>query len=629
MRKQRAQGVSRRRAGAGRHTGSRVRAVIDGLGPSMFVGLLTPTGTVVEANAPGLKATGLTRQAVLGQPFADFWPWTSEPGIQQQVREAIDRAARGESSRYDVEALTADARPIVFDFSLEPLRDAQGRVQFLVASAVIITGRREAEAALLESEEKFSKAFRDSAAMIVLTTLDGKNVDFNQAYADFVGYSREEMLGKNVADLEIVTPQERRRIVALIQKAGGHLRNVEIPVHSRGGTLHVLFSADTMSLHGVPHRLITMLDISDLKRADAALLASEARTQLLIRAANVGLWDWDLATNDIFFSPELKHQLGYADDELPNRYDEWESRLHPADRADTLEAVKNYVGGRSPDFDAEFRMRHKDGSWRWILSRAELVRDAVGTPVRMRGCHIDVTERRQATEGVRRAGERLQALSRQLLDVRETERRQLARELHDEIGQVLTAAKINLQSLQLVSDPAAIRARLDESVAIVDRALTQVRARSLELHPPLLDDLGLSAALRWLTTHHATRARLHLTFHSAIADTRFDSAVETACFRIAQEALNNIVKHAGARHLSVTLQAESGRLHLRVHDDGVGFDVVAARRRAAEGASLGLLGMEERATLVGGTIAWQSQPGLGTKVVASFALGSSATPGTR
>jgi signal transduction histidine kinase len=157
-------------------------------------------------------------------------------------------------------------------------------------------------------------------------------------------------------------------------------------------------------------------------------------------------------------------------------------------------------------------------------------------------------------------------------------------------------------------------------VRIVERALQQVRSLSLSLRPPLLDDLGLAAALRWLVDERAHRTGTRVEFLDGVSESRFDAATEIACFRIAQEALNNIDKHSGARNVSVNLQVQLEALHLRVLDDGAGFVVAAARGRAERGASLGLLGMEERATLAGGGIEWHSVPGRSTEVHAWFPL---------
>ena len=143
-----------------------------------------------------------------------------------------------------------------------------------------------------------------------------------------------------------------------------------------------------------------------LLQTEAALRASEARTSRLLKASRVGLWDWDLATQAAYFSPEWKAQLGYADDELPNRFEEWSTRVHPSDLQPTLAAVEAYHRGARTTYDVEFRMRHKDGSWRWISARADLVRDAEGTATRMMGSHVDITERKLTEAALRESEER-------------------------------------------------------------------------------------------------------------------------------------------------------------------------------------------------------------------------------
>lgn len=214
----------------------------------------------------------------------------------------------------------------------------------------------------------------------------------------------------------------------------------------------------------------------------------------------------------------------------------------------------------------------------------------------------------------------LQALSRRLVEAQETERRNIARELHDEIGQSLIVIQLNLQSLLQMPGPDARAPRLKESIKVIDRLLEQVRDISLNLRPSILDDLGLEPAVRWNTERQAALVGLQAKFHADPLEQRLDSVIETECFRVAQEALTNVVRHAHAKALSVELRKKDGLLHLRVRDDGVGFEVVTVREKALHGASLGLLSMEERAELAGGGLEFSSIPKKGTEVHAWFPL---------
>jgi signal transduction histidine kinase len=216
-------------------------------------------------------------------------------------------------------------------------------------------------------------------------------------------------------------------------------------------------------------------------------------------------------------------------------------------------------------------------------------------------------------ETVKKSRAQSRALSRRLEEAHENERRHLSRELHDQIGQALTAAKINTDMLRAEAPP-ALAARLNENAAILDGLLQQTRQISLDLRPPLLDDLGLVPALRWYVNQRAERAGLQANF---VADPLVDDVpppVRIACFRLAQEAITNVVRHARARTLTVELSRADTSLRLIVRDDGQGFDVDAAKARADQGASLGLLGMKERAALAGGRARIISSPGHGATV---------------
>jgi signal transduction histidine kinase len=206
------------------------------------------------------------------------------------------------------------------------------------------------------------------------------------------------------------------------------------------------------------------------------------------------------------------------------------------------------------------------------------------------------------------------------MEAQEVERRSLARELHDQVGQSLTAVKINLEAIQRVGRMTPFARRLEESIGMVERVLDQVRNLSLDLRPSMLDDLGLVAALRWYADRHCRRAGLTLSFTADHAELRLPGAIEVACFRIAQEALTNVVRHARATQVTIDVWPGAGKIHLVVWDDGVGFDVAVAYDAARGGQSAGLLGMRERATLCGGYLEIDAAPTRGTRVRAEFPL---------
>ncbi|HEX7153617.1 MAG TPA: MEDS domain-containing protein [Thermoanaerobaculia bacterium] len=209
---------------------------------------------------------------------------------------------------------------------------------------------------------------------------------------------------------------------------------------------------------------------------------------------------------------------------------------------------------------------------------------------------------------------RMEALSRRLLLAQEEERRRLSIELHDQLGQILTAVKINIGS----APP-----RLGDAMENIDQAMQSVRDLALELRPSVLDDLGLGAALRSHADRFAQQAGLEL--HLSVEEIpRLDPPVATACFRVAQEALTNVARHASAKNVWLELHRASDAVELIVRDDGLGFDLDAASDRAVRGASLGLIGMQERVSFAAGALAIRTAPGRGTEVCARFPLRGAA-----
>lgn len=255
----------------------------------------------------------------------------------------------------------------------------------------------------------------------------------------------------------------------------------------------------------------------------------------------------------------------------------------------------------------------KTGRKRWFQAQIYPVKDERGQIRNVIMMYEDITERQWATED-------LQKLSAELMHAQEVERKRISQELHDELGQALTAMRINLASLEkdLLSSLAPVnRERLIETSRLVDEMLEHVRELSHALRPTMLDELGLVPTLRWYVNRYATRLGIEVEFEAIGLDDRLAAEIETALYRLAQEALTNIAKHAQARRVYLRLARSGARVTAQIEDDGIGFDV---HKRAADAPGAGLFGMRERVARLGGTFSLQSHPGRGTRLFVELPL---------
>ena len=313
----------------------------------------------------------------------------------------------------------------------------------------------------------------------------------------------------------------------------------------------------------------------------------------------------------------LVRMTGFTKDELIGRA---VVELYPTRQREAVQAIWNEFQGTGDIRDVELELLRKDGGAIDISLNMTAVRDEHGRILRSRSVWRDISRRKRAERQLQEQTERLQILSHRLLDIQETERRAVARELHDEIGQVLTAVKLHLQTLDYPGGGATDAAGLRDSIEFVEHAIQLVRNRAMDLRPALLDDFGLIPAIRWYLERHAARADFAVELCADREMMRPPAPLETACFRVIQEAVTNAMRHAKARHLRIEIEPQEKSFQFAIHDDGVGFDVEAARRRALTGGSIGLTGMQERVEFLGGHLDIESGGGRGTHIRVSLPL---------
>lgn len=356
--------------------------------------------------------------------------------------------------------------------------------------------------------------------------------------------------------------------------------------------------------------------IAERKRVEAALRESEERYRELFENARDAIYVHDLDGNYISINRAAEKLCGYTRDEILGRnFADFIADQHIDSVRDclfsklargetTYEVVVIAKGGRRVPVEVNSRAIYQEG-----------------VIVGVQGTARDITERKQTQDTLR-------MFSRQLIEAQEDERRRISRDLHDQIGQALTAVKLNLHSVQRVcAEPEASHC-IKDNIDAVDEALRLVRDLSIDLRPPLLDDLGLPTALCWYLDRYARRSGLtaEVQIEMLNQNERFSRELETACFRIAQEALTNVVRHARARHVSLQLARKESLLEMIIKDDGVGFDLAALCKRASRAATLGLLGMQERAHAAGGQVHIHSAPSDGTKIRFTVPLAYSGSP---
>jgi two-component system, NarL family, sensor histidine kinase UhpB len=355
---------------------------------------------------------------------------------------------------------------------------------------------------------------------------------------------------------------------------------------------------------------VIVRDITERKRAEAALRDSEERLTLAFAGAQEGVWDWNLETGAVVYSARWKQMLGYADEEIEPHVSAWERLLHPDDMPRAQQVNESVVHG-AQTYEGEFRLRHKDGHYIHVLSRGFPVRrEPEGPVVRIVGTHFDLTERKQAD--AERA--RTELLAR-LVFAQEDERRRIAREMHDQFGEQLTALGRGIGALkEACGDSVDLRAKVETLETIAHQLDRDVDQLVWELRPTALDDLGLRAALANYLQDWSARVGISAELHtSGLLDERLASETETTLYRIAQEALTNVAKHAQAKNVDVILERRSDSVLLIVEDDGVGFELPAGNGGRA-GQGFGLLGMQERAALVGASLQIESAASKGTTV---------------
>lgn len=561
-------------------------------------------GRFLEVNEALVRLHGRPRDQMIGRSGAELSLW-----IDDAEREAYWEQMRTEGRVRGFEGRLRNAAGEVRDCLISAERIEIGGEACVIALTRDVTEQRRTVEAL-----RMTRFAVDHAGDAILWVgADGRIGYANEAAAAVLEGWPAQLVGTSVGSVD-----ERwdapgwREFWGLVKRQGSTIRAGTW--RTRGGeTFPVEILCNHLATGGREYMVVSGRDISERVAAEQALLASEAKFSAAFRSSPNGMVIVRARDGIVLeANTELLRLLGRSRADVVGRT-AMAADLWPDE--DAWADFRDCVLAGACDTATDIRLQRAQDERVALLSAEPL--EIAGQRCLL--CVLqDVTERehaRQALEDSRRA---LRILSRQLMEAQEAERARISRELHDEIGQTLAAVKLNLQAIGRVSKDERVAAQVRDGIAVVDATVVEVRNLSRELRPSVLDDLGLTAALKWYLGRQAERASLTVAFTPDPAVPRMRPEVETACYRIVQEAVTNVLRHAAASRVEVHVAMDGADLLLVVRDDGKGFDPAVPARQGGADAHLGLVGMRERAENAGGTLDLESAAGAGTIVRVRF-----------
>jgi PAS domain S-box-containing protein len=516
-----------------------------------------------------------------------------------------------------------------------PVRDSHGKVTRWVGSVTNVEDIVRAQEALRESEERLRLFIEHAPSALAMCDRNMRYLLVSQRWMEDYGLSGSPItiIGQSHYDVfpeipdrwkdvhqrglagEVVREAEDRfkRADGSVQWLRWEVRPWRLSDGQVGGI--VMFTEDITERKESEERLRLLNESLEarVRERTAALAEANERWDWVVRATNDGVWDWDLVHDTVYFSPRWKEMHGFQGSDRTESTKEWLARIHREDRPRVLEALERCHAGKGSQFHEEYRVQKKGGIYVWVLDRGIAVFNDEGRAIRMIGAETDITWRKEAEMLLREREAQLRELSARLLRAQEEERRRISRDLHDDVMQRMGALTLDLYGLgsSAASSDGKLLAQLKACGASAEQLTTDLQRLAHQLHPSVLEYGGLEAAVCEHVNEFAARTGVTVEFVARDVPKGLPLEHATCLYRVMQEGLQNVQRHADANTVLVRLLGTGRGLGLCVHDDGHGFEEIngAARRRG-----LGLTSMAERVGMLRGTFRVKTKPGAGTEL---------------
>lgn len=564
-------------------------------------------GKIYEYNNILCTMTGYTREEFSNLRIMDF---LKGPMIEDENRHASILA--GEMSTQNRQIRTKEGELIDLEVKIKMIEPGK-----FLAIARDVTERKKAEVALKKSFE-VQKLIMDTALdAIVCIDLRGMITFWNPVAEKIFGWHIDEVLGKTLS--ETIIPEKYREkhregMKRYLETGVAQVLNKTIEItalNKEGKEFPVDLSIVSVQQSDDPFFCAFIRDITKRKEAEIELNRLKENYLTLINSIDGIVWEADAKTFQFsFVSEQANRLLGYPPELWINQASFWADHIYKEDRNWAIEYCISCTREKMAH-DFEYRMVAADGRIVWLRDMVS-VQVENDEPAKLIGIMVDITSQKQTVNEIREKNEQLRMLSDHLQKIREEERTNMAREIHDELGQQLTIMKMDISWLQdnVTKENCAIQQRTAELKNMLDQTVTTVRRLAHELRPSMLDDMGLVAAIEWHLAEFEKRAGIKTEYSGVKNQLPLTDAAKTGLFRIIQESLTNVARYANAKKVKVNLRQVDDKIVLKIVDDGIGFEP----EKLAFKKTLGIIGMKERCIMLGGEFKIETAIGSGTKI---------------
>lgn len=584
--------------------------------PNMI--FINKQGKIVYANKKCEQVTGYVREELYSPDF-DFLGLIA-PESLDLIQEKFAQHLRGEEVEpYDYSVINRQGQRIEA-INASKLIQYEGQTAIL-GVVTDITEHKRAERVLRESQERLKILFESAPDAIYLTDLEGRFADGNRAAEELVGFAKDELIGRSLAETGLLSAEDLLKAAANLKKvaAGEPTEPTEYAVRRKDGS-HVDVEVRTFPVR-IADKVLSLgiaRDVTERKKAEEALRASEKKFRSIFETAANLITSVNEQGIIEDCNDRVREFLGYEKEEILGR--SMARIIHP----DYLEKAQNALKeilARGFSYNKEYKMVRKDGSLIDVSINSSAIEDEHGQYVRTLCIIDDIADRKQAQQKLLDDREQLKSLASQLSLTEERERHRLATELHDQIGQSLVISKIKLDQLRKSECSAGLSEALKNVSDCLAQVIDDTRTLTFDLSNPILYNLGFEAAVaEWLTEQVQEKHGIETEFQDDGQDKPLDDDIRAILFRNVRELLINVVKHAQAHHVKVSVRRADKHICVSVEDDGVGFDPAEVQAMAAQRAEFGLFSIRERLEQLGGHIEIESEPGRGTKITMAAPL---------